>query len=292
LGADDDARIALEQRPLTLPPGLAITWLGTAGYRIDHEGHSLLVDPYLSRVPLRNVLLRRRSLPDPALIDRHLGDLGTLAGILIGHTHFDHAIDAPLIARRHACQVLGSSSLTQLMRAHGIPDLAVEVEPYKPYELGPFVVSFVPSRHSKLLFGRRVPFDGELTCDHVGGLAPSAYKCGQVYGIHIEVAGISIYHQGSADLIDDAIRHSGVDVFLAGVAGRSVTPHYWERILTRLQPRTVVPSHFDDFFRPLDDPIAYARGVKLEAVPDEVAAVSREFALASLPLLERREGAA
>src|SRR4051794_3091224 len=121
---DDAARLELEQRPLALPRGLAITWLGTAGYRIDYEGVSLLIDPYLSRVPLRNVVLRRRSLPDPALIDRHLGDLDGLAGILIGHTHFDHAIDAPLIARRHGAKVLGSSSLTQLMRLHGIPDLA------------------------------------------------------------------------------------------------------------------------------------------------------------------------
>ena len=53
---------------------------------------------------------------------------------------------------------------------------------------------------------------------------PGAYKCGAVYGIRIEVAGISIYHQGSADLDDEALGSDPVDVFLAGVAGRSVTP--------------------------------------------------------------------
>jgi hypothetical protein len=65
-----------------------------------------------------------------------------------------------------------------------------------------------------------VPFDGELTCDHLDGLTPSAYRWGQVWGIRIDVAGVSFYHQGSANLIDDAIRHRGVDYFLAGVAGR------------------------------------------------------------------------
>jgi L-ascorbate metabolism protein UlaG (beta-lactamase superfamily) len=287
---DHQTREELERRPLPLPAGLRITWLGTAGYRIDHEGHTLLVDPYLSRVPVRDVLLRRRALPDPARQDRHLAGVGTLAGILIGHTHFDHAIDAPAIARRHGCEVLGSASLAQLMRLHGLGDRAREVEPYVPYELGPFVVTFVPSRHSKLLLGRRVPFDGELTCEHVDALAPSAYRCGQVFGIHVEVAGVRIYHQGSADLIDDAIRHRDVDVFLAGIAGRSVTRDYWPRILGRLRPRIVVPSHFDDFFRPLDGPMGFSKGVQLAALPDEIAAVSREIELASLPLLEPRSG--
>ena len=53
------------------------------------------------------------------------------------------------------------------MRLHGLGGLAVEVEPYRRYELGPFVVSFTPSAHSKLILGRRVPFDGELSCDHL-----------------------------------------------------------------------------------------------------------------------------
>src|SRR5207249_330703 len=92
------------------------------------------------------------------------------------------------------------------MRLHGLGHLAVEVVPHEPYELGPFVVRFVPSRHSKLLFGRKVPMDGELTCDHLHGLVPTAYRCGQVWGIRIDVAGVTLYHQGSADLDDRELR--------------------------------------------------------------------------------------
>ena len=39
------------------------------------------------------------------------------------------------------------------------------------------------------------------------GLTPQAYCCGQVWGIHVAVAGATIYHQGSANLIDDEVRH-------------------------------------------------------------------------------------
>jgi L-ascorbate metabolism protein UlaG (beta-lactamase superfamily) len=168
----------------------------------------------------------------------------------------------------------------------------VAVQPDRRYELGPFTVTFVPSVHSKLLLGLAVPFDGELTCEHLDGLSPAAYRCGQVWGIHIEVAGMTFYHQGSANLIDDAIRHSGVDVFLAGIAGRGFTRDYWARILPRLQPRTIVASHFDDFFRPIDAPMGYSMNVNLAAFPEEVAAVSNDFAVATLePLRVVGDGA-
>jgi L-ascorbate metabolism protein UlaG (beta-lactamase superfamily) len=280
----DDAQTAreLEGIPLDLPPGLELTWLGVSGYRIDYEGVSLFIDPYVSRVPLRAFLLRRRTLPDPALIERYAGAPGAVAGVLVGHTHFDHAVDAPALARRHGAKAYGSASLGRLMRLHGLGELAVEVVPHRPYELGPFVVTFVPSRHSKLLFGRKVPMDGELTCEHLDGLAPGAYKCGAVYGIRIEVAGISLYHQGSADLNDAELGDSKVDVFLAGVAGRSVTPYYWERILPKLDPRIVVPTHYDNFFSPLGRPQDFVRRVNLGEVPDEVRRVARDARVAAL----------
>jgi L-ascorbate metabolism protein UlaG (beta-lactamase superfamily) len=273
---------ALEARSLELPGGLELRWLGVSGYRLTYEDVSLFVDPYLSRAPLRSLLLRRAAIPDPRMLDRYARAPGPVAGVLVGHTHFDHAVDAPAIAKRFKAKAYGSASLARLMRIHGLGELAVEVVPHRPYELGPFVVTFVPSRHSKLLFGRRVPFDGELTCDHLDGLAPSAYKCGQVWGIRIEVAGIVLYHQGSADLDDRELGGESVDVFLAGVAGRSVTPRYWERILPRLDPRAVVPTHYDNFFAPLGQEPKLLRGVNLAAVPEEVNAVSRDAEVATL----------
>jgi len=281
---DTEALRELERRAVDLPDGLSIQWLGVSGYRLDFESHSLYVDPYVSRVPLRSLLLRRPAQPDPAAHERFLpAPAGEVAGVLVGHTHFDHAVDAPAVARRFGCRAYGSASLRALMALHGLADQAVEVEPYRTYELGPFEVSFIPSAHSKLLLGLAVPFDGELTCDHLAGLTPSAYRCGQVWGIHIAVAGVTLYHQGSADLVDDAIRHTGVDVFLAGVAGRSFTERYWARILPKLDPRMVVPTHYDDFFRPLGEDMDLVANVKLAELDGELRAVSRDLAVAALP---------
>jgi len=280
--ADTQALAEMEARPAGLPAGLEVEWLGVSGYRISCEGKTLFIDPYLSRVPLRNLLMRRPTLPDQAALDRFLRAPGEVVGVLVGHTHFDHAVDAPAIARRFGCRAYGSDSLVRLMGLHGLAGQAVEVEPYRTYELGPFEVSFTPSAHSKLLLGLAVPYDGALTCEHLDALSPGAYRCGRVWGMTIAVAGVRLYHQGSANLIDDAIREP-VDVFLAGVAGRGFTKNYWKRILRRLEPRVVVPTHYDNFFRPLGREMEFVTAAKLSELPEEIGAVSAEIEVAALP---------
>jgi L-ascorbate metabolism protein UlaG (beta-lactamase superfamily) len=280
---DGQALAELETKPLELPQGLEVEWLGVSGYRISAEGQALFIDPYLSRVPFADLLRRRPALPDPAALDRFVHARGDVVGVLVGHTHFDHAVDAPAIARRFGCKAYGSDSLTTLMGLHGLAAQTVEIEPYRTYELGPFEVSFTPSVHSKLLLGLAVPYDGDLSCEHLDALSPAAYRCGQVWGISIEVAGVRFYHQGSANLIDDAIREREVDVFLAGVAGRNFTEDYWRRIIPRLDPKVVVPTHYDNFFRPLGNPMEFVSNVQLSALPEEIGAVSADAKLAALP---------
>ncbi len=280
---DGQALNELEGRALRLPEGLEIEWLGVSGYRLSAEGKTLFIDPYLSRVPFSELLRRRAALPDPAALDRFVRAPGEVVGVLVGHTHFDHAVDAPAIARRFGCKAYGSDSLLRLMALHGLAERTVEVEPYRTYELGPFEVSFTPSIHSKLLLGLAVPYDGDLTCEHLDALSPAAYRCGQVWGISIEVAGVRLYHQGSANLIDEAIRVRDVDVFLAGIAGRSFTDDYWQRIIPRLDPKVVVPTHYDNFFRPLGQRMEFVSDLRLAGLPEEIGAVSAAARIAALP---------
>jgi L-ascorbate metabolism protein UlaG (beta-lactamase superfamily) len=125
---------------------------------------------------------------------------------------------------------------------------------------------------------------GELTCEH---LTPSLLRLSvrPGLGISIRVAGVSIYHQGSANLIDEAIRDPEVDVFLAGIAGRNFTQNYWKRILPRLDPQFVVPTHYDNFFRPLSEHMELILNVKLSELSDEIQSVSRDVTIAAMPRL-------
>jgi L-ascorbate metabolism protein UlaG (beta-lactamase superfamily) len=253
-----------------LPQGLRVQWLGTAGFAISYEGTTVLIDPFVSRRPLVETLRRRPLLSEPELVERLVPRADA---ILVGHTHFDHAVDVPRIAAANQCPVYGSSSVRRLMGLHGRADAVTEVEPHRRYDIGPFTVSFTPSVHSKLVLGLRVPSEGELTCDCLDSIGAGDYRCGQVWGITVEVAGVTLYHQGSADLLDDEVRTTDVDVLLCGIAGRLYSAGFTRRMISRLRPALVVAHHHDDFFRPVEGPMGFSFNVNLGGFVDEVAAV-------------------
>ena len=72
--ASADAAVELEAQADVvagvLPAGLRIEWLGVSGYRLTFENRGLFIDPYLSRVPLSSLLLRRTALPEGDLVGR------------------------------------------------------------------------------------------------------------------------------------------------------------------------------------------------------------------------------
>lgn len=267
---------------IDLPDGLEITWLGTAAFKLSCGETTLVIDPYVSRRSLGSALRQRPMIPDRERVDRLIGSADA---VLVGHTHFDHAVDVPHLAARGAT-IYGSSSAERLLGLHGRENRAVVVEPHRPYEIGPFTVTFVPSRHSKLLLGQWVPADGELTCEHLDDLAMGAYRCGQVWGIHIALGDWSLYHQGSADVIEDEVRHSDIDVFLCGIAGRCYAPGYTERILRLLSPKLVVPHHHDDFFRPVEDPMDFSLNVHLASFCEDVETAAPDLPVRTMQPLE------
>jgi L-ascorbate metabolism protein UlaG (beta-lactamase superfamily) len=260
--------------------GLEVTWFGTAGFRFAYQGTTIWIDPYLTRLPLGDFLRRRVVLPSTGAIARWVDRADA---VLVGHTHFDHALDVPAIARRTGCTVYGSQSAQNLMGLHGLAEHVVVVRPHVDYEVGPFRFKFVPSIHSKLQLGLRVPFSGELTCEHLDEMTPQAYRCGEVFGVLVEVAGVRFYHQGSADLLENEIHDKGVDVFLCGASGRRFTPNYLQRIMRALEPKLIVPTHYDDFFVPLGgDQTKFSFNVNLTGFADEVRAASRDVPIQTL----------
>jgi L-ascorbate metabolism protein UlaG (beta-lactamase superfamily) len=271
----------VRSRGEALPAGLSLTWLGTASFRLGYQGFDLLIDPYVSRPTLARTLGKRALRVNADALRAHIP---RAYAVLVGHTHFDHALDVPAISAMHGCKVYGSSSLQRLMQLHGLPERAVRVVPGQVLALGPFEVTFVESVHAKLIAGLGVLHGGEFSCDHLDELRGAAYHCGQVYGIHIAVAGVTFYHQGSANLIDGNIRHRGVDYFLAGIAGRGFTRDYTRRVLSRLEPRVVIAHHFDDFFRPLEARMGFSLNVNLGGFVEEVKRVSADFRVQTLEL--------
>lgn len=258
---------------------MTLTWFGTAGFRLAYQDTVIWIDPYVTRLRLGE-LVRRRVVPPSE--DAVATWIDRADAVLVGHTHFDHALDVPAIAKRFGCRAYGSASLENLMGLHGIAERTVVVEPHRDYEIGPFRFHFVPSIHSKLQLGLGIPYSGELTCEHLDELTPQAYRCGQVMGVFIEVAGFTLYHQGSADLLEDEIKDRGVDLFLCGASGRRFTSRYVERIVRALDPKLIIPTHYDDFFRPLGGATRFSFNVNLTGFADEVRAAAKDLPIQTL----------
>lgn len=268
--------------------GIEITWLGTAGFAIAYEGHVLLVDPYLTRASLGQCVWA--PLRADAALARRLTPRAD--AILLSHTHFDHALDTPEIARQTGARVFGSHSAIHLCRAHGLPESqlhCVEVVPGGPpseAEVGPFRLRFWPSAHSAFLLGR-VPFPGDIAdCTDVP-LRTEAYRCGAVFGAEIEVGGKRLFHVGSAELVERHWRVKNVDLAMACVAGWTTTERYPERLVAALSPGAVLLHHWDNFLRGIDLGAKALPAMRLPNLVDRLCTAAPGLQVGTLPLLGR-----
>jgi len=275
--------VAFAPDALTPTPTVRVRWLGTAGFAIEHDGQVLLIDPYLTRAPLWRVATTRL-VPDLALL---AATLPRACAIVVGHTHFDHALDVPALARQTGARVFGSRSAAALCVAQGVPAAQVEVveaATAQVREIGPFRLTFEPSAHSRFALGR-VPFPGEIAdCDAVPMRAP-AYRCGAVFGVEIAVAGRTIYHLGSAELVEAQLRPRTVDLALLCVAGWTSSHELPERVARYFNPRAVLLSHWDNFFSPLGHAAHALPAMQLPRLVDRLTSAARDVRLGTLPLL-------
>ena len=266
---------------------IRVRWLGTAGFEIEHAGHVLLIDPYVTRASLVRCVVGSLE-SDSAAIARHVQRADA---IVCGHTHFDHALDVPAIAHRTSARVFGSTSCANLCRAAKVPEgeivdvQAMSARGEARAEVGPFDLTFVPSAHSPLVLGR-VPLPGDIgDCDQVP-LRARHYRCGAVFSVLVRVAGRAIYHVGSANL-DDASRPSAreVDLLLMCTAGWTTTERFVPRMLEAVTPGAILLSHWDDFFRPLGLAARPLPALKLPRLFDALGAHAPRVPVGTLRLL-------
>ena len=90
----------------------------------------------------------------------------------------------------------------------------------------------------------------------------SAYRCGEAWStlVHHTPSDRRLLIQGSAGFRADALSGQRADVAYLGVGQLGVQSEdyivdYWEQTVRTVGARRVVLIHWDDFFRPLTEPI-------------------------------------
>ena len=236
-----------------VPPGeIVVRWLGAAGFEIRTRGGTLLVDPFLTR-PGAGQILFGRVVPDEPTLARAVPEADL---VLIGHSHFDHVMDASSIARRTGATVAGSRTTCLVTARMGLPaDRCRAVRGGARIQTHGFFVTAVPSQHAPttVLGAPR----GRLS-RAPRWRVPSAWELpmGRVFAWVIRTEGITVVHLSSAALpADPSVLEravpEGADVVLTAIGGRAPAPNLGRALIAMLKPRVIVPHHFDALTRPL-----------------------------------------
>ncbi|WP_125775997.1 MBL fold metallo-hydrolase [Antribacter gilvus] len=248
----------------TVPSGFAtFSWLGTSGWKIRTPTTTVLLDPYLSRFDTGfgagAFTATTRLAVDQAAIDAAIGTAGapegTVDAVLVTHTHWDHFADVPAIAAARGPMVFTTLTGYHLALAMGVPraQLAV-VRGGEELHLGDLVMRVVPSLHSRTGTGALL-FPGAHTQTPRRPRTIADLPEGDTLSFLLRSPeGRSVLLLGGSDLDDLALRGLDVDTVALPVASTDATAGYVERVMTVLQPSTVVLVHWDSFEVPLANP--------------------------------------
>ncbi len=218
-------------------------WLGVAGIELTVEGEILAIDPFFSRIPWWRVWIDPIH-GDRALVAEHLPHCDV---VLVTHSHYDHVLDVPDVVRNSGALVLGSRNTCRVLEGAEIPSLRYqEVHVGDDMGLGRFAVTVLPGSH--ITVAGRPLLTGDLPNWPVSAFGAQDYRMDACYSYLITAGGLRMLDWASTS-VEGAER---ADVLWVGAPAPEA--HYRE-LAQVVQPKVIIPIHWDDFFRPLSRPL-------------------------------------
>ncbi|MCA9052489.1 MAG: metal-dependent hydrolase [Planctomycetaceae bacterium] len=190
-----------------------ITFLGHGCFQIETSGTTIVIDPFLSGNPAAAVTA-----------DEIQPDV-----IIISHGHGDHVGDAVKVAKRTGALVISNFEISQWLSKQG-----------------------VDNTHD-MHIGGSCRFDWgtvKLTIAHHGSMLPDGSNGGNPCGVLLKLADGTIYHACDTGLFSDMrlIGEEGIDIAILPIGDNyTMGPNDAIRAIQFVQPRRVIPDHYDTF---------------------------------------------
>lgn len=240
---------------------IEIIWLGTSTVLISDGQHHLLSDGFFSR-PSLLTLATGPIEPSRTRIEAALDNyqIDKLDAVLVLHTHYDHAMDAPLVAQLTDAVVIGSESTANVARGLPLPEQQIQVASAgQPITIGTFTVTFLESDHvPQSEWIDKATGMNEVVSEPLATPAwIHEWKEGESWTVLIEHAAGTILLQGSAGFREGQLTGYEADLALLSSVGLfrqsdEFQQAYFRNTASATDADTVIPIHWDDFFAPLE----------------------------------------
>ena len=232
---------------------LRATFFGTSSIYLTDGTTGIFTDAFLTRPPLLKVAFGRIR-PKPRLIASILeqGNVGVLDAIFTAHSHHDHALDSADVIKLKGGILYGSESTLNIGRGAGLDESRLHrIADGDRYRLGDFDVQVFEGRHSP---GNRYPgiIDRPLSTPARG----SAFKDGGCFSYLVIHPSGRVFIHPSANFVPNRFDGVHADVLYLGIGALGVQDGqfrngYWRHVVDAIQPRLIIPVHWDNFGRPL-----------------------------------------
>lgn len=243
--------------------GLRVRWLGNNGWELTigtgDAQRTVLIDPWITRFRTGTYTSEGAdpSTPltvDTALIDRH--DLKA-DHILVTHGHYDHMTDVPYLAGRTGATVLGTESHVNMMRALDAPAAQLSIVRGGEYlQCDGYTVQVLRSLHSMTGPRAQIPYPGTRF-----GAPPQRPRViselveGETLAYQVTApSGFSVINFGGSNFSANDLAGLRPNMVMVPAGGGSIHEFVPRLLETLGHPQYVLPTHWDDFDYPLDEP--------------------------------------
>ena len=256
------SRYGLEKK-MDTPLPFTVTFLGNTNLLFDDGENAWMTDAFFTRPSAIEVLFGQVK-PNKAVIQKCLEKAGidNLDMIIPVHSHFDHAMDAALIADMTNAELWGSSSTLNIGRGHGLDEEQMMTPQWdSQYTVGKFKIQVVKSKHWQYpdAAQRKVLLENEISAPLHPPASIFDYKEGDSYTILVDYEGLKFAIQASAGYREGSIPNDfDADILFLAIAGleamdASYINGYQKHLIDPLKAEILVPIHWDDFTTPLGD---------------------------------------